>query len=146
MSVRWHLFYLAIIAALLAALLWQGARLERAASAAQAIAAEPLYRALRAAPERYQIVDLRAADVYEDGHLPQAIRLERSGLAQAAIDRYRLTIVVTEDGDPAAFADAAQALRRPVNLEGGMMQWRMSRLPEVSGLTDTGAIRRGKPG
>jgi rhodanese-related sulfurtransferase len=148
MNIRWHLFYLGIIAALLAALLWQGARLQHtAAGTAQAITAGQLYREIRSAPARFQIVDLRHPGDFEDGHLPQAINLKADALAaEAAIDRYRPTVIVSEDGDREAFGRLAREFKLAANLDGGMMQWRMSRLPEVSGLADTDAMRRGKAG
>ncbi len=147
MSTRWHLFYLVIIALLLGALLAQGVREQRAALAAErSVAAADLYKAIRQAPGRYQILDLRDALEFEDGHLPQAINLEPGALEAASIDRYRRTVVVTEEGDRELFARAAREVKLAVNLTGGMMQWRMSRLPEVSGLTDTDALRRGRPG
>ena len=147
MNYRWHAFYLVVIAALLAALLLQGARAQRAALAAQqAVAAAELYQTLRQAPGRYQVLDLRNALEFEDGHLPLAINIEPETLRTAALDRYRATVVVTEEGDREAFATAAREIKLAVNLEGGMTQWRMTRLPEVSGLTDTMALRRGRPG
>lgn len=147
MSYRWHAFYLVIIGALLAALLLQGAKAQRAALAAQqAVAAADLYQTIRRAPGRYQVLDLRAALEFEDGHLPQAINIEPWTLPTAQLDRYRPTVVVTEEGDREAFAAAAREIKLAANLEGGMTQWRMSRLPEVSGLTDTMALRRGRPG
>ncbi len=147
MSYRWHAFYLVIIMALLAALLLQGAKAQRAALAAQrAVAAADLYQTIRQAPGRYQILDLRDAQEFEDGHLPQAINVAPQMVPTAQLDRWRPTVVVTEEGDRAAFAAAARAIKLAVNLEGGMAQWRMSRLPEVSGLTDTTALRRGRPG
>lgn len=147
MSYRWHAFYLVVITALLAALLLQGAKAQRVALAAQqAVAAADLYRVIRQAPGRYQILDLRNALEFEDGHLPQAINIAPQTLPAAQLDRYRPTVVVTEEGDREAFAAAARAIKLAVNLEGGMTLWRMSRLPEVSGLTDTMALRRGRPG
>ncbi len=147
MSYRWHAFYLVIIVALLAALLLQGTKTQRAALAAQqAVAAADLYQTIRQAPGKYQVLDLRAALEFEDGHLPQAINIEPRMLPTAQLDRYRPTVVVTEEGDREAFAAAAREIKLAANLEGGMTQWRMSRLPEVSGLTDTMALRRGRPG
>lgn len=147
MSYRWHAFYLVIIVALLAALLLQGAKAQRAALAAQqAVVAADLYQTIRQAPGRYQVLDLRNALEFEDGHLPQAINIEPRTLPTAQLDRYRPTVVVTEEGDREAFAAAAREIKLAANLEGGMTQWRMSRLPEVSGLTDTMALRRGRPG
>jgi rhodanese-related sulfurtransferase len=147
MSYRWHAFYLAVIAGLLAALLLQGAKTQRAALAAQqAVVAADLYQIIRQAPGRYQIIDLREALEFEDGHLPQAINIAPQTLPTAQLDRWRPTVVVTEEGERESFAAAAHEIKLAVNLEGGMTQWRMSRLPEVSGLTDTTALRRGRPG
>ncbi|MBI3575728.1 MAG: rhodanese-like domain-containing protein [Gammaproteobacteria bacterium] len=147
MSYRWHAFYLVIIAALLAALLLQGAKAQRAAlTAQQAVAAANLYQTIRQAPGRYQVLDLREALEFEDGHLPQAINIQPQTLPTAQLDRWRRTVVVTDEGDREAFVAAAREIKLAVNLEGGMTQWRMSRLPEVSGLTDTTALRRGRPG
>jgi rhodanese-related sulfurtransferase len=147
MSYRWHAFYLVIIVALLAALLLQGAKAQRAALAArQTVAAADLYQTIRQAPGRYQVLDLRAALEFEDGHLPQAINVAAQALPAAPLDRWRPTVVVTEEGDRETFTAAAGEIKLAVNLEGGMTQWRMSRLPEVSGLTDTMALRRGRPG
>ena len=147
MNLRWHAFYLALIAALLAALFLQGAKTQRAALAAQqAVAAADLYQTIRQAPGRYQVLDLRQALEFEDGHLPLAINIQPDMLQAASLDRYRATVVVTEEGDREAFATAAREIKLAVNLEGGMTQWRMTRLPEVSGLTDTMALRRGRPG
>lgn len=147
MNYRWHAFYLVVIAALLAALFLQGAKAQRAALAAQqAVAAANLYQTIREAPGRYQVLDLRQALEFEDGHLPLAINIQPDTLQTASLDRYRATVVVTEEGDRETFAAAAREIKLAVNLEGGMTQWRMSRLPEASGLTDTMALRRGRPG
>ena len=147
MNLRWHAFYLALIAALLAALFLQGAKTQRAALAAQqAVAAADLYQTIRQTPGRYQILDLRDALEFEDGHLPLAINIQSDTLRTAQLDHYRPTVVVTEEGDTEAFAGVAREVKLAANLEGGMTQWRMSRLPEVSGLTDTMALRRGRPG
>lgn len=148
MKLRWHLFYLGLIGALLAALLWQGARIQQAALRGERqVAAQPLYDAIRKSPGKYQIVDLREPSEFEDGHLPQAIRLPPGALPRdAALDRYRRTVIVSENGDPAIYRVLAREFKRAANLEGGMMQWRMSRLPEVSGTTDFEGLRRGRAG
>jgi len=148
MSFRWHVFYLAIIAVLLAALVWQGAKAQRVALEAEREIAPPaLYQAIREAPGKYQLVDLRDALEFEDGHLPGAIRLDRGkALKGASVDRYRRTVIVSDEGDRTLFEAMAREFKLAANLQGGMMQWRMSRLPEVSGLTDVEGIRRGRPG
>lgn len=147
MTIRWHVFYLGIIALLLAALLWQGAKVQRAALAVErAVAPQALYQTIRVAPAKYQLVDLREAAEFEDGHLPQAIRLQLPLAKGAPLDRYKPTVIVTDDGDKAAFETLAREFKLAANLDGGMMQWRMSRLPEVSGLTDIEGLRRGRAG
>lgn len=147
MSYRWHAFYLSLILALLAALLMQGAKVQRAALAEQrAVGAAELYRMIRATPARYQILDLREGAEFEDGHLPQALNVKSQVLGTASLDRFKPTVVVTEDGDARLFAEAASGIKLAANLEGGMLQWRMSRLPEVSGLTDIEGLKRGRPG
>jgi rhodanese-related sulfurtransferase len=148
MGVRWHLFYLALIAIPLAALLWQGVKAQRVAlEAEREIAPQALYQAIRETPGKYQLVDLRDALEFEDGHLPGAIRLDPGEAARgASVDRYRRTVIVTEEGDREVFEALVREFKLAANLQGGMMQWRMSRLPEVSGLTDVEGIRRGRPG
>lgn len=148
MNLRWHLFYLGLIGALLAALLWQGAKIQQTALRAERqIASQSLYEIIRNASGKYQIVDLREAAEFEDGHLPQAIRLQPGAVPKdAALDRYRRTVIVSENGDPALYRALAREFRLAANLEGGMMQWRMSRLPEVSGSTDVEGLRRGRAG
>lgn len=148
MNLRWHLFYLGLIGALMAALLWQGAKIQQTALRAERqIASQSLYEIIRNASGKYQIVDLREAAEFEDGHLPQAIRLQPGAVPKdAALDRYRRTVIVSENGDPALYRALAREFRLAANLEGGMMQWRMSRLPEVSGSTDVESLRRGRAG
>ncbi len=148
MNLRWHAFYLGLIAILLFAALTTGARLQRAGmTQARAIEPEPLYQAIRQEPGRYQVLDLRAAGDFEDGHLPQTLNLEPGFvLPEAPVDRYRPTVIVTEDGDPEMFRALAEELAQPRNLEGGMLAWRMSRMPEVTGVLDTDAMGRGPVG
>jgi rhodanese-related sulfurtransferase len=147
MTLRWHAFYLTIIAALLAAVLFQGGKLQRAELAAQRqVIAEELYREIRAAPGRYQLVDLRATEEFEDGHLPHAVHVKLPLEPDAEFDRYKPTVVVTEEGDPQTIERLRDEFKVALNLEGGMLQWRMSRLPEVSGVTDLTALRRGRAG
>ncbi len=148
MNLRWHVFYIGVIGALLVALLLQGAKLQRVAlTTARVVAAADLYREIRVAPEKYQLVDLRDAAEFEDGHLPQAVNLKPDAVPKRApLDRYKRTVIVTEEGDTETFAALAREFKLAMNLDGGMTQWRMSRLPEVSGLTDTEGLRRGRAG
>ncbi|OFZ84913.1 MAG: hypothetical protein A2W21_08045 [Betaproteobacteria bacterium RBG_16_66_20] len=147
MNIRWHAFYLSLIGILLVALVWQGAKPQRVTLGLEReVAPTALYGAIRKAPGKHQIVDLRPAAEFEDGHLPQAVRIAIPLAPGAPLDRYRPTIVVTDTGDPGLFAALAGEFKLAANLEGGMMQWRMSRLPEVSGLTDIEGMRRGRAG
>ena len=163
MTLRWHLFYLGLIGALLAALLLQGVKVQQTALRLERqgktqtliaalrlerhVAAQALYEDIRKSPGKHQIVDLRVAAEFEDGHLPQAIRLKPGPVPKdAPLDRYKRTVIVSDDGDPALYKALAREFKLATNLEGGMMQWRMSRLPEVSGLTDVEGMRRGRPG
>lgn len=148
MNIRWHVFYLILIGMLLAALLWQGAKLQQVAlHGERQVVAKSLYEDIRKSPEKYQIVDLREAAEFEDGHLPQAINLKPGATPKAAaLDRYKRTVIVSDEGDQALHRALVNEFKLAANLEGGMMQWRMSRLPEVSGLTDTEGLRRGRAG
>jgi rhodanese-related sulfurtransferase len=148
MSLRWHLFYLGLIGLLLAALLWQGAKVQRAAlQVERQVVSRSLYEFIRRSPGKYQIVDSREASEFEDGHLPQAIRLEPGAVPKdAPLDRYKRTVIVSEAGDPELYRALAREFKLVTNLEGGMMQWRMNRLPEVSGTTDVEGMRRGRAG
>ncbi len=148
MNLRWHVFYLGLISLLLAALLWQGAKLQQTAfQSERQVAPRALYEDIRRSSDKYQIVDVRPAAEFEDGHLPRAIPLKpETAPLDAALDRYKRTVIVSEDGDPAVYAELARAFKRAANLDGGMMQWRMSRLPEISGLTDIEGLRRGRAG
>lgn len=148
MGLRWHMFYLGLVGLLLAALLWQGAKLQQVVLRGERqVVAHALYERIRKSPGKYQIVDLRETAEFEDGHLPQAIQLKSGPVPKdVALDRYKRTIIVSEDGDRAMYETLAHEFKLATNLEGGMMHWRMSRLPEVSGLTDVEGLRRGRAG
>jgi rhodanese-related sulfurtransferase len=92
-------------------------------------------------------VDLREPEEFLDGHLPGAANLKPGYvLKDEPLDRYKRIIVVSEDGDPELFQTLSQEFKLAGNLTGGMLQWRMSRLPEVTGLTDTEGAARGPAG
>jgi rhodanese-related sulfurtransferase len=148
MSKLWHVFYLGLIAVLLFALLSEGAQVQRAAmKQSLEIAPKDAYAAIRKAPARYQVLDLRKSEEFLDGHLPGAVNLSPGFvLKNVPLDRYTRILVVSEDGDPKLFKALSRQLKLATNLTGGMMQWRMSRLPEVTGATDTEGARRGPVG
>ena len=148
MKSRWHMFYLALIALLLFGLLSEGALVQRAAMERnQEIAPKNAYAEIRKAPGRYQVVDLRETEEFLDGHLPGAVNLEAGFvLEDEPLDRYKRIIVVSEEGDPELFQALSQEVKLAANLTGGMTQWRMSRLPEGTGLTDTKGAARGPAG
>jgi len=148
MSFRWHLFYLCLIAVLLFALLATGARLQQVAlDLNRTVTVQDLYAGIRNSPGQYQLLDMRDAEEFEDGHLPGTINLQTASLAKdAPVDRYKRTVIISEHGDTDVYQALALEIKLAANLTGGMMQWRMSRLPEVTGLVDTDAMRRGPVG
>lgn len=150
MSLKTHLFYLGAIALLLLALLFQGRQLQRLSGASgQGIASEAAYAALRKAPRNYQVIDLRGAEEYEEGHLPGALHLAGGALQDGLrLDRFKTTLIITNNGDPQAFRAGAQRLGLAAarNLDGGMRNWRRCRLPEESGSGAPAGGTRGPAG
>lgn len=150
MNIKTHLIYLGVIALLLLALLLQGRQLQRLSGASsQGVSPEEAYAILRKAPRNYQVIDLREAREYEEGHLPGALHLAGGVLPDdLRLDRFKAAIVVTEDGSPQAFQGVVQrfGLAAARNLEGGARNWRRGRLPEESGVGNPGGSARGPVG
>ncbi len=148
MTFRWHVFYLGLIAVLLFALLTTGARLQQVTlDLNRTVTAKDLYAEIRKSPGQYQLLDMRDAEEFEGGHLPGTINLKTAALPEdAPVDRYRRTVIISEHGDADVYQTLAQEIKLAANMTGGMMQWRLSRLPEVTGLVDTDALRRGPVG
>lgn len=145
---RIHLFYLGIIVLLLFALLVQGRETYRLSrSLTQEIVPQEAYGNLRKAPRNYQAIDVRSPEEYEEGHLPGAINIVGGILKEdPGLDLYKETILVSEEGDEEVFKSLSQHFQVARNLAGGMLGWRMSRLPEESKTYDLAALKMGPAG
>lgn len=105
------------------------------------VGAKELYGLLARSQVRYQIVDVRAdlAEGYEDDHIPGAVPMpecDPEKTPKAARDRILPsvpTIIVSEEGDAAAFARCAARFTTARNLGGGMKAWDDANLPEDTG-------------
>jgi len=138
-------FYITVILLLSLTLIGQGRTLERLSQRMRkVITPREAYARIRQAPGIYQVIDLRGIDDYAEGHLPGALLLG----PELPLDRYKPTILVSEDGDPGLFRRKTQELRlrSSINLQGGMVAWRQARLPEQSGIQDFSRLARGPIG
>lgn len=104
------------------------------------LAAKELYQAIATSQHKLQLVDVRAAlDDYQDTHVPGAIPFPGCDASKAppgAAERVLAsvpTIIISADGDPAAFAACAQHFTQARNLAGGLDAWVDANLPEDSG-------------
>ncbi|MBI4828527.1 MAG: rhodanese-like domain-containing protein [Nitrospinae bacterium] len=141
-------FFIGIVALLSFALLAEGRRtyLSRP-EAGGVIEAKALYETIRAAPADYQVVDIRPLEDFKEGHVPGAVNIPEGELApNAPIDRYKKTVIISEEGDTAASLALAREMRVAQNLSGGMSAWWKSRLPEESGVFDPSKKARGPAG
>lgn len=143
-----RLFYVGMIALLLFALLAQGRQTERiSAEQNREIAPSEVYQLVRSVPAGFQVVDARSLEEFEEGHVPGAMSLAQSILTgDAALDWYKKTIIVTEEGGLDEFMALSREFVAARNMGGGMAAWFMARLPEQSGLVDTSAMARGPAG
>jgi rhodanese-related sulfurtransferase len=131
---------LSALAGLFAVLvLVEGARSEHLA-AQLPVEPKAFYETLKTSKVKIQIVDVReSSDDYEDMHLPGAIPFPNCDLEKTAEEvRERivpsmLTLIVSDDGDPAVFAKCAAHFTSARNLAGGMTAWDDENLPEDSG-------------
>jgi rhodanese-related sulfurtransferase len=150
MNLKNHLFYLGIIFLLTLTLVLQSQAWQNLSqNLSQNIAPEEAYSKIRKAPQVYQVIDLRESEEYEDGHVPQAINLAQGTLKpDFPLDRFKKTIIVSEDGDPNYFTAITRhlGLWQAINLTGGMVAWRKHRLPEESGGYDLANLARGPIG
>lgn len=132
--------FFAAFAAMVTLLVHEGARasqLERAVG----IAPKELYRRIARSQSAIQIVDIRpdVSQQYEDTHIPGSIPFPGCDpaatpeAARARIERTVPTVIVSEDGDPAAFARCAAHFTAARNLSGGLDAWVKANLPEDSG-------------
>lgn len=131
--------YLVVIAVLAAGLIGE-ARANARLTSDLALAPRDLYAQLSRSQVRLQLVDLREDPLdYEDEHLPGAIPLPGCDDGQApAQARGRVmssvpTVLITADGDRAAFERCRARFSAARNLEGGMDGWVTANLPSDSG-------------
>lgn len=148
MSIKSHVFYLGIIFLLGIGLVSQGRSYQQLSrSLSQDISPREAYSSIRNFPQTHQIIDLRGVEEYEEGHIPGALNLERGIVKQDfPLDRYKETIIVTEDGNQGVFKEMAQHLILATNLAGGMVAWRMARQPEESGGYELAQLAKGPAG
>jgi len=134
--------YVALVA-VLAALVFDGGRRAAALEDARPLTPKELYALLANPKVKVQVVDVRAHDDdhFVDAHVPGAISAPGCAVDQQPYAYpYVLTVVVSDEGDPAVFAECAARFAAARNLEGGMAAWSAAGLPE-----DTGEWRAPKP-
>lgn len=127
---------LAILSALIAREAFARADLERAVP----VTPKELYAAIGGSQVKLQLVDVRAElDEYDDTHVPGSIPFPGCDAAKAppgAAERVLPsvpTIIISSDGERAAFDACAQRFTAARNLAGGMTAWSDANLPEDSG-------------
>jgi len=129
-----------VLAILLGALVGLGAQ-NTSLRKRQPVEPKDLYAMLANPQLRVQIVDLRPNDDdnFVDTHIPGAIPFPGCDAkatppeAMEHIYPYVPTVIVTEDGDPSAFAKCAPQFAMARNLTGGLNGWLDARLPEDTG-------------
>ncbi len=127
---------LALLSALIAREAFARADLERAVPVTPA----ELYRAIGASQAKLQLVDVRASlEDFDDTHVPGAIPLPGcddakapAGAAERALASVP-TIIISANGERAAFDACARRFTQARNLAGGMAAWSDANLPEDSG-------------
>lgn len=96
-----------------------------------------LYILLTKAPTRYQVIDTRTVEQFEKGHIPIAKNISVAEFSDpriaSRIDRWKTTVIVSEDGSTEAFEALAPYFRDARHLQGGMRAWRLRGLPTVPG-------------
>ncbi len=134
--------YVAAVGVLSALVLADG-RQVAALEAGRSLTPKELYALLANPKVKVQVVDIRPHDDdhFVDAHVPGAISAPGCALEeQPYAYRYVPTIVVSDDGDPAAFEACRAKFAAARNLAGGMEAWSAASLPE-----DTGEWRVPKP-
>lgn len=132
--------YVGALVLLSAVLLFEGRDYTRLL-AQQPVTPKEVYALLSNPQLKVQIVDLRAYDDdhFLDTHIPGAVPLPSCDAAlapEAARDRvypYVMTVLVTDDGDAAAFEKCRARFGVARNLAGGMAAWSDANLPEDTG-------------
>lgn len=82
-------------------------------------------------------MDTRSRELFEKGHIPVALSVPLEQFsdpgAVAGLDRWKTTVIVSEDGDESVFAAVAPSFKQAYNLQGGMRAWRIRGLVNVPG-------------
>ena len=127
---------LALFGALLAREAAANARLQ----AQVPLSPKELYQAIATSQQKLQLVDVRAALAdYDDTHVPGAVPLpgcDPDKAPPAAAERVLAsvpTVIISADGDRAAFEACAARFTQARNLAGGVDAWVDANLPEDSG-------------
>lgn len=99
-----------------------------------------LYQTIATSQQKLQIIDIRAgSDEFEDTHVPGSIPFPACDAAKAppgAAERVLAsvpTVIVSAQGDAAAFSACALRFALARNLGGGLAAWVDANLPEDSG-------------
>lgn len=109
--------------------------------AKRAVSPKALYALLSNPQVKVQLVDLRPYDDdhFVDTHVPGSIPLPGCDFDQAPeaarerIYPYVSTVLITEEGDPAAFEACRVKFGQARLLEGGLAAWSSANLPEDTG-------------
>ncbi len=133
------LVYVALILGLCGLLLEEGRRNTELQAKAQ-LTPKRLYARLSNPQLKLQIVDVREdLAEFEDTHVPGALPFpgcDPAKLPPAAKDRvypYVPTVIVSAEGDAAAFEKCREQFKLAWNLAGGITAWSDANLPEDSG-------------
>ena len=127
--------------AILGVLLMAEGRKTTELEARAAVSPKELWALLSNPQVKVQIVDLRPYDDdhYLDTHIPGSIPLPACDVEQAPVAAreriypYVTTIIVTEDGDAAAFEKCRAKFGAARNLAGGLTAWTDENRPEDTG-------------
>jgi 3-mercaptopyruvate sulfurtransferase SseA len=145
---RLEVFGYAAALVVLSALIFKDGQKAAALEAQLPVSPKELYALLGNPKVKLQVVDLRPHDDdhFVDTHVPGAISLPDcapdaapKGAKEHAYP-YVLTVIVSEEGDRAAFDKCRGQYAAARNLAGGMAAWSAANLPE-----DTGEYRPPKP-
>jgi rhodanese-related sulfurtransferase len=134
------LIYVAAMVVLSVLLLVEGRR-TTTLLARRAVTPRELFAQLSNPQVKLQLVDIRPYDDehYLDAHVPGAIPMPGCALEQAPeaarerIYPYVSTIIITADGDEAAFEACREKFGQARLLAGGMSGWSEANLPEDTG-------------
>lgn len=134
--------YVALVA-VLGALIFADGRKAAALEAARPLTPKELYALLSNPKVHVQVIDVRPHDDdhFVDAHIPGAVSAPGCALEQQPhAYAYVPAVIVSDDGDAAAFEACRAKLASARNLSGGMAAWSAANLPE-----DVGEYRPPKP-